>query len=49
MGLGRATSLQRELQKVVCCGGIAFSGLDLLRSGLFLHWDVEKGLLSPSS
>lgn len=48
MGLGRATSLQRELQKVVCCGRIAFSDLDLLCSGLFLHWDFEKDLLSPS-
>lgn len=49
MGLGRATSLQRELQKVFCCGRIAFSNMELLHSGLFLYWDFEKGLLSPSS
>lgn len=37
MGLGRATSVQRELQKFGCCSRIAFSGLDLLFSRLFIH------------
>lgn len=49
MGLGRATPLQRELQRVICSGRIAFSALDLLHSGLFRHWDFERDLLSPAT